>query len=145
MWVWFVILIILMIFIVTEVQYGQFPIYIGQSQIHGRGMFASRDIKAGETIEYVPIVLFERQDIKPGTILRDYDITFNDNGMSAFMLGYGAIYNHSFKNNAEWFFKNEKTMIIRANKDIKRDSEIFVNYGEGYWNHRPGKYIDPVE
>lgn len=58
------------------------------------------------------------------------------------MLGYGSIYNHSNHNNAEWVWHDD-TLIISAIKHINKGDEIFVSYGDKYWNARPDKYIDP--
>lgn len=115
---------------------SQFPIRLGDSPIHGRGMFATRDIQKGEIIEEVPVVLFARDDVKQGTIIRDYDIEYTDGVHSAMMLGYGAVYNHSDDNSADWTFRDDKTLIVKANRPIKKGNEIFVSYGAGYWNHR---------
>lgn len=114
-----------------------FPIRFDSSPIHGRGVFATRDIKEGEVIELVPIVLFDRKGLAENNKIRDYDIRYDDEN-SAMMLGYGAVYNHSFNNSADWMFLDDKTMIITANRDIKKGEEIFVNYGSNYWETRSG-------
>ncbi len=119
----------------VRVQNRIFPIRVGPSNVHGRGVFATRDIKKGEIIEDAPVVLFDRNEVKPGTILRDYDIRYDDT-RHAMMLGYGAIFNHSDNHSANWNFVDDKTIRITANKDIKKDQEIFVNYGTQYWASR---------
>ncbi len=139
MWILVLVVIILLLLIErcsVKLGTGQFPIELGDSPVHGRGMFASRDIRRGEVIEIVPVVLFKRDDVKPGTIIRDYDIDYADGVHTAMMLGYGAVYNHRNDNSADWTFKDDKTMIITANRDIKKGAEIFVSYGDGYWRHR---------
>ncbi len=139
MWWLLVVLLILVVVILMPRRCGessQFPIRLGDSPVHGRGMFATRDIQKGEVIEEVPVVLFVRDDVKQGTIIRDYDIEYTDGVHSAMMLGYGAVYNHSDDNSADWTFRDDKTLIVKANRSIKKGDEIFVSYGAGYWNHR---------
>ena len=116
----------------------ELPVYISSSsKIKGRGVFASRPIKSGETIEHCPLILFNRKFIDIKCEIRDYDITYDDY-KHAVILGYGSIYNHSDDNNAEWHFENEE-LVITAKKDINFMQEIFVSYGTNYWKFRQGK------
>lgn len=115
---------------------GKFPIELRESSVHGRGIFATRDIKCTEVIEYVPVVPFNRSDVRPNTILLDYDIGHMDGKRSTMMLGYGALYNHNNNHNANWKFVDDKTMAITANRNISKGEEIFVNYGSSYWKSR---------
>jgi SET domain-containing protein len=135
-----VVIIILIIERVLLKPVGKFPIELRESSIHNRGIFATRDIKCTELIEYVPVIPFNRSDVKPDTILLEYDIGHIDGTRYAMMLGYGAIYNHKNDNNANWNFIDDQTIAITANRDIKKDDEIFVNYGSRYWEYRG---IDP--
>jgi len=49
-------------------------IYVAPSDLHGQGVFAARDIEAGEIIEIWPIVLFRRGELDAirKTMLDDY-------------------------------------------------------------------------
>lgn len=111
-------------------------IEVKESTVHFRGVFATRDIQKGEIIELVPVFLFRKDDVKPDSPIKDYDIEYTDGVHCAMMLGYGAIYNHSDDNSADWTFKDDRTIIIIAKRAIKKGEEIFVNYGTGYWLHR---------
>lgn len=133
-----VLLFVILILIIERltIRMSKYPFEMRNSAVHGRGVFATRRIAKDEIIEHVPVILFDPQDIKEGTILKDYDIHYDDYKL-AMMFGYGAIYNHSFENNAAWNFKDDKTLLITANRDIECDEEIFVNYGPNYWLARP--------
>lgn len=49
---------------------------------------------------------------------------------SATVLGYGMIYNHSENNNIEYLIDYEDLCFrFQANKPIKKDEELFINYG----------------
>lgn len=51
----------------------------------------------------------------------------------AVVLGYGSIYNHSYKPNAQYRFNfRKKVMVVRAIKKIKMGEEIFINYN--FWS-----------
>jgi len=100
LWGILIILIILLIY-VNIITPPEYPIEVKQSQIHGRGVFAKRAIPSNSVIEVAPLIIFNRLDVKVGTILRDYDIQHRD-GKHAIMLGYASLYNHSDIPNASW-------------------------------------------
>lgn len=118
--------------------YGGYAIQVRPSRISGLGVFATRDIFANEVIEECPCL--EDDKNKFGTSLQNYLFRSVNGEKSALPLGYGAIYNHSDKNNANYVFvkagKDAVKMIITANSPIGKDEEIFVNYGPGYWKNR---------
>lgn len=111
-------------------------IRLGNSPVHGKGVFSEGYFTPGDIIETVPLIFFDREELGDTSILREYDISFNDK--NAIMLGYGSIYNHSDDNNALWEFDNEN-LIIKCVKPIYRGDEIFVTYGEKYWETRNNK------
>lgn len=117
------------------VLFERWPIVMGKSPIHGRGMFATRDIKKSQTIEVAPMIIYERDEIRGDAPLRDYPISYGD-GKAAIMLGYGSIYNHSDFNNAKWVFDSDDNLVVYAIKDIAAGEEIFVDYGQPYWQKR---------
>ncbi len=129
------VLVLILAYNNTATGEGVYPIRLDKSNIHGRGIFATRDIREGEIIELVPVILFKRDEVAEGCLLKDYDIRYDENN-TAMMFGYGAIYNHSFDNNAQWNFVDDQTLKITAKKDIKNGEEILVSYGRGYWATR---------
>lgn len=112
-------------------------IYIGQSKMRnaGRGVFARFDIKKGEIIESCPVILVPRHDTSNlnESILVTYFFYFGkDKERLAIVLGFGSIYDHSYEPNATYKIKmREKLIEFSAIKDIKKDSEITVNYNFG--------------
>lgn len=95
----------------------------------GRGVFATSLIKKGEIIEVAPIIILEFEELV-GTLwnnLFNYYFWMDDYVVLA--LGFGSMYNHSDKNNAEYEINRKKeTITFRAIKDIKKREEIFFNY-----------------
>lgn len=121
-----------------KIQHNQcqqrYPIKIGISKVHQRGVFATQNIKRGDLIELIPIVInIKDDDISITSILNHY--IFEKNGIKVLLLGYGSLYNHNINNNAEWSLYNENMAILYATKDIYEGDEIFVNYGKEFINH----------
>jgi SET domain-containing protein len=128
--------IIIIFLLVLFFKIDEKKIEMKPSPIHGRGMFARSPIRQGEIIEVAPLIYFNREEVKPGSIIRDYDIGVNDN-KNAIMLGYASIYNHSNDPNIIWIINEaQKTITMMAVKNIKINEEILVSYGENYWDTR---------
>lgn len=121
-------------------------IEIRKSKIHNRGVFSTKYIKKGEIIEIVPLISYISLNNIRKSKLKDYVITMpsrftNKNNeiydtKCSVMLGFGSLYNHSDDNNAAWEFIDVDNMLIKAIKDIYPNEEIFVTYGDEYWNKR---------
>jgi len=95
------------------------PVYVEESTIHGKGLFASRDIKKGELIgafKYKsakkdgPYVLWVNED-KGYTVLDDFKYI-----------------NHNNKANAAYY----DDFTVMAIKKIKKGDEITHYYGEDW-------------
>ena len=128
-------------------------IKLGNSPIHGRGVFAAVDIKRGEILERCPLIqMGNRSKCQTDPVVYSYMYAqppcdcyeCANHGFLFFMaLGYGMIYNHQDKPNALWKFNYSQLFgDVIAIKDIKANEEIFVNYGNMYFNneqHYSGK------
>lgn len=112
-------------------------VYIRQSRIlnAGRGVYARRDIKKDEIIEKCPVIEAPKHDMSNlrESILVTYFFYFGKNKERlAIALGFGSIYNHTYKPNATYKIKHtEKTIDFIALSDINKDDEITVNYNYG--------------
>ena len=110
-------------------------IEIRKSQIPraGRGVFTKELIKKDEEIEGCPVLVVPRKDypILKKTILHNYYFMWGK-VTCGICLGFGSIYNHSYKPNAT-YKKDIKNHIIRfvTIKNIKKGEEITVNYNYG--------------
>lgn len=107
-------------------------IFVGPSHLGGRGVFTAADIPEGSLIEISPVIVLSDSDTSKihKTKLHDYYFIWGkEDDQSAIILGYGSIYNHSFKPNAEYSpdFDN-KTLQFYALKPIEAGDEITVNY-----------------
>ncbi len=110
----------------------QASIFVAPSDTHGQGVFAARDIEAGEVIEVCPIILFPVAQLAlvRQTVLDDYYFDWGEEGeWYAFCLGYGSLYNHSYQPNAEYGMDFEaKTIDFYCIQDIPAGAEIRINY-----------------
>ena len=101
----------------------------------GRGVFAKVVIKKGEFIETCPVIKIPEHDTASleASILVTYVYFFGkDKQRLTLVLGFGSIYNHSYKPNAKYKENHkEKTINFIALKKIKIDEEIMVNYSQG--------------
>ena len=116
-------------------------IEVRDSNIAGRGVFATEDIKFGEVLEECHHAVLDLQFKKLEQKLKEYVFTWpykkseNDErqNYSSLVFGTGSIYNHSKNNNADWVVdKNRNVFCFFAKQNIKKGDEICTNYGEGY-------------
>ena len=119
-------------------------VYMKQSKIvnAGRGVYASRAIKKDEIIERCPVIAVPQHDAANLTesMLITYFYFFGKKKeQSLIALGFGSIYNHTYQPNAMYKIQQkEKTIDFIALTDIKKDTEITVNYkGEKSKNNTP--------
>lgn len=109
-------------------------IVVKKSKLHGYGVFAEKKIKKGEVIEECYILVSRGGDKK----LEDY--YFDANGRYALLTGYGVIYNHAEDPNADYHINVKRRLAtIKADRDIKKDEEIFLSYGEEWFSSRNKK------
>jgi SET domain-containing protein len=96
----------------------------------GRGVFARRLIRRGEVIERVPVLVLaaeEVRDARSWSGLAGYCFLWGE-GRLALALGYGSLYNHSYRPNARYVDLSERTKLFTALRDIAAGEEITVNY-----------------
>jgi SET domain-containing protein len=112
----------------------------------GLGVFATEDIDKDEMIERCPLIkLGWRIRYHGDPQIRKYCFPSNcacsdcqkDSPFAFLSLGYGMLYNHQDENNCRTNF-DYKNLICDyvAIKPIKKDDEIFINYGNFYFTDR---------
>lgn len=96
----------------------------------GRGVFARRPIREGEIIERAPVLVFPESVLMHDgvpTPLAHYCFLWG-RGTVALVLGYGSLYNHSFRPNALYRDDAPRIKVFTALRDIARGEEITINY-----------------
>jgi SET domain-containing protein len=113
-------------------------IYISAVEGKGRGVFSNATIKKGQVFEVAPVVILSRKEEKHiiKTRLAHYYYSWGKRLLwgQCIVLGYGSLYNHSYKPNADYRsdVKN-KNMIYFAKKQILPGQEITIDYGVRLW------------
>ena len=144
------ILIILILLIVLLVTFNLTPkkevkhiveykdrLEIRKSNIHDKGIFANCDFKKGDLIETSPYIIIDFP--QESNTLSDYIFYLEKNNRkdSVLVLGNGSIFNHSKNNNVDYYRDAiNKNYKYYTNRDIKKDEELFINYGNDYWDSR---------
>jgi len=115
-------------------------LYVGSSDIEGRGVFCAHSLTTGDIIEICPVIVLDSSDLQliDNTGLYDYYWLWGEKRtMPAIVLGYGSLYNHSFTPNAETEIEmDENQIIFRALKEIREHEEILIDYSSGEQEYR---------
>jgi len=127
-------------------------IYLAQSKIYnaGRGVFAKETIAKDEVIEQCPIILLNEKETETirKTLLRNYYFMWgNDKNhhKAGICLGFGSLYNHSYKPNATYKKLYDQSIItFVAIKNITLDEEITVNYNYGNPDDKTTLWIETI-
>src|SRR5689334_257538 len=105
-------------------------VYVKQVKGKGRGVFAKCAIPGGAVIERVPVLVVNAADVAgvDNSPVLSRVCFLRGRSTVAIALGYGSLYNHSFKPNATYEEGRSRTMLFRALRDIAKDEEITINY-----------------
>lgn len=104
-----------------------------------RGVFATEPIKKGVLLHAAPVLPYpnaEHEHIEK-TMLADYAFEYGQNH-TAFVLGYGMLFNHSYTPNATYDINfDNHTFDFFAYTDIEAGQEILINYNGEVENDDP--------
>ena len=109
-------------------------LYIKFVEGKGRGVFSNEPIPKDTIIEFCPVIILPSIEKKYIDHTKLYDYYFlwgNDQDDMAIALGYGSLYNHSYKPNAyyETYFE-EKIIVIKSLRHIDAHEEICISYNQ---------------
>ena len=92
----------------------------------GRGVFARVLIPKGTVFETVPMLVCKQKDILESTLM-NYVYAWGTDTVGV-ALGYGSMYNHSYKPNARYFDLPLQRKEFVALRDIQPGEEVTINY-----------------
>ena len=101
---------------------------------YGRGVFATRRFAKGGSVEVCPTLSLPDADVTGR--LSDYVFKSLDEGEVLLILGFGMLYNHSARPNLEYVQETPDTMTFVALRAIRPGDELFIDYGEEWWDTR---------
>jgi ribosomal protein S18 acetylase RimI-like enzyme len=120
---------------------------VADSPGRGRGVFALKAFKDGETIERAPVIPFpaEQWQLFIESVLDDFVFRWGaDDEDGAVGLGFASIYNHSFAPNARYVLRiPEQQVEFIAIRDIAAGEEITTNYNRDPDDRKP-VWFDPI-
>lgn len=107
---------------------------IKSNPVSGRGLYANRDIFAGEPVMTCELIVLSEKDTitLQETDLRYYTFVFNEK-QDCLLLGDGELFNHSDDSNCSFDlkqYKNRMVMYFRCKNDIKEGEELSINYND---------------
>ncbi len=109
-------------------------LFVANAGHKGRGVFTSKVLNKGDLIEICPVIELSYKDHQKlvGHKMENYAFAWDSRKKSAaIVLGFGSLYNHSSKPNADYIKKiKDGVMIYKALKKIKAGEEITIDYGE---------------
>jgi SET domain-containing protein len=95
----------------------------------GRGVYATRTIAKGETIEVCHVLLVGNQPWASRHEHPYQEWAYEFFGKCAIALGCGSLYNHSYTPNADWTCRRRsQTIRLYATRTIQLGEEILINY-----------------
>jgi hypothetical protein len=102
---------------------------------YGRGVFTTRAFAKGETVEHCPTLELPGDEVAGQ--LGDYVFGSNESEDEVILpLGYGMLYNHSADPNCEYIQEAPRVIAYVTLRDVKAGEELFIDYGEEWWETR---------
>jgi SET domain-containing protein len=109
-------------------------LFVANAGHKGRGVFTSKVLNKGDVIEICHVIEMNYKDHQKlvGHIMENYTFNWNTRKRSvAIVLGFGSLYNHSSRPNADYIKKlKDNVMIYKAMRRIKAGEEITIDYGD---------------
>lgn len=107
-------------------------VIVRKSPVHGRGVFATRDLGRGVVIDRGPVVPCSNND--GGQFIATYAFDVSTHGGIA--LGLVSLCNHGSPNSEIEIDDESLTYRLRTTRMISKGSEVLIDYGQEYWEGR---------
>ena len=131
-----ILIIILLLNSIKKYKKTQPNIIKNNNIINSRGIYAVRNYNINEIIEICPTLSFNISYIDLYYNELNNYLFKKDNTTCLLGLGQCSLYNHSDNNNATQVVKENNMIVIYAIKNIKKNDEIFISYGDNYWKDK---------
>ena len=106
---------------------------IKESPIHGKGVFAIRDIKAGEMIAVSHVTLLHHNEQMP-ELIATLEFPWSDEYYALCLSDVGSFFNHDKNFSAKVFHQDKEKLMqtFSATRDIKKGEEVMIYYNEDF-------------
>ncbi|NQY09651.1 MAG: SET domain-containing protein-lysine N-methyltransferase [Flavobacteriales bacterium] len=106
---------------------------IDESPIHGKGVFANKNIKQGEVIAECHVLLLHHYEELPEE-LATLQFPWDDQYYALCISDMGSFFNHTAEANAGVHSQNPatKTQVFAATTDIKKGEEVTIYYNDEF-------------
>jgi len=112
---------------------GSGSVMHGISSLHGRGVFVTKDVPAGQLIESCPVVRMDEAGAEALTSYR-WGIIDGFEGSFYVPMGLGSLYNHSEQpNTCARLDLGRSVLELKSLEPLHTGQEVLVNYGEDYF------------
>ena len=106
---------------------------IKNSPIHGKGVFATRDIEAEEILAISHVTLLHHNEQLP-ELIATLEFPWNDEYYALCLSDVGSFFNHDKAFNAKVLEQDKQnlTQTFAATRSIKEGEEVFIYYNEDF-------------
>ena len=106
---------------------------IKESPIHGKGVFAIRDIKAGEIIAVSHVTLLHHNEQMP-ELIATLEFPWSDEYYALCLSDVGSFFNHDKNFSAKVYHQDKEklTQTFSATRDIKKGEEVMIYYNDDF-------------
>lgn len=102
------------------------------SEIDGRGLYATRDIKSGEVIMTCELLVLSEEDtLKVNQTSLEYYTFKLDDKRDCLVLGDAELFNHSDYAQVTYSLEpldQRQVMVFKATRDIQEGEQLFIDY-----------------
>lgn len=106
---------------------------IKQSPIHGKGVFATRDIEEGEIIAVSHVTLLHHNEQLP-ELIATLEFPWDDEYYALCLSDVGSFFNHGKNFNASVLSRNKEslTQTFVSTRKIGKGEEVFIYYNDDF-------------
>lgn len=106
---------------------------IKESPIHGKGVFATRDIEPGDVLAVSHVTLLHHNEQLP-ELIATLEFPWDDEYYALCLSDVGSFFNHDKNFNAMVLHQDKEalTQTFAATRSIKKGEEVFIYYNDDF-------------
>lgn len=106
---------------------------IRESPIHGKGVFATRDIEAGEIVAVSHVTLLHHNEQLP-ELIATLEFPWNEEYYALCLSDVGSFFNHDKNFNVKVLYQDKEshTQTFSTTRGIQEGEELFIYYNDDF-------------